>query len=316
VGRYIARRLLGAIPLLVGITIISFAFMHLMPGGPDSLYARSGRMNQEQLDAIRRNMGLDQPMPVQYAQWVGNLVRGDLGNSYVQFRPVRDIIFERLPNTLLLVGAGLLIAVVLSLVFGVVAAIFQYSFFDHLFSAISFFGMAMPVFWFGLMLQLLFAVHLGWLPTSGMGSFEEDGITGTIRHLILPASVLGVGSIAFWSRYVRSSMLEVIRQDYMRTARAKGLREWVVFSRHALRNALIPFVTVIGIDIPLYFVGAVVTETIFSWPGMGRLFYDSLTARDYPVLMGLLIISAILIVIGNLIADVTYAYLDPRIKYS
>ncbi len=315
-GRFIARRLLGAIPLLVGITIISFMFMHLMPGGPDSLYARSGRMNQEQLDAIRQNMGLDQPVVIQYVRWVGNLVRGDLGNSYVQFRPVRDIILERLPNTMLLVGAGLVIAVTFSLIFGIVAAIYQYSFFDHLFSFVSFFGMAMPVFWFGLMLQLLFAVQLGWLPTSGMGSMDDGGIVERIRHLILPASVLGVGSIAFWSRYVRSSMLEVIRQDYMRTARAKGLREWSVFSRHALKNALIPFVTVIGIDIPLYFVGAVVTETIFSWPGMGRLFYDSLNARDYPVLMGLLIFSAVLIVIGNLIADIAYAYLDPRIKYS
>ena len=313
--RYTIRRLLGAIPLVIGISLLSFIFMQLAPGGPDAMFARSGRMSEEQLQAIRHNMGLDQPVPIQYLRWLGNLLTGGLGTSYVQNRPVTAIILERLPNTIILVVAGLAIALVLSLVFGIVAAVRQYSWFDHLVSVLTFFGLAMPVFWFGLMLQLLFGVRLGLLPTAGMHATGTEGFLDLVRHLVLPAAALAIGTIAGWSRYVRSSMLEVIHADYIRTARAKGLRERVVVIRHALRNALIPFVTVIGIDIPLYFVGAVVIETVFAWPGMGRLFYDSLGARDYPVQMGILVLSSVLIVLGNLIADLAYAYLDPRISY-
>ena len=303
--RYTIRRLLGAVPLVIGISLLSFIFMQLAPGGPDAMFARSGRMSEEQLQAIRHNMGLDQPVPIQYLRWLGNLLTGDLGTSYVQNRPVTAIILERLPNTIILVVAGL----------AVVAAIKQYSWFDHLVSVLTFFGLAMPVFWFGLMLQLLFGVRLGLLPTAGMHATGTEGFLDLVRHLVLPAAALAIGTIAGWSRYVRSSMLEVIHADYIRTARAKGLRERVVVIRHALRNALIPVVTVIGIDIPLYFVGAVAIETVFAWPGMGRLFYDSLGARDYPVQMGILVLSSVLIVLGNLIADLAYAYLDPRISY-
>ncbi|MDI3339362.1 MAG: ABC transporter permease [Sphaerobacter sp.] len=313
--RYTAQRLLGAIPLILGISVISFVFMQLAPGGPDAMFARNGRMSDEQLAAIRRNMGLDKPVPVQYLHWLKNLLRGDLGTSYVQNRPVTRIILERLPNTLILVGAGLGLALVLALAFGVLAAVRQYSLFDHAVNAVAFFGLAMPVFWFGLMLQLFFGVRLGVLPTAGMHATGETGALDLLKHLVLPAFTLGIGSIAGWSRYVRSSLLEVIHKDYIRTARAKGVRERVVLLRHALRNALIPFVTVVGIDIPLYAVGAVVTETVFAWPGMGRLFYDSLAARDYPVQMGILVLSAFAIILGNLVADLLYAILDPRIKY-
>ncbi|MBX5445997.1 ABC transporter permease [Sphaerobacter sp.] len=313
--RYTVRRLLGAVPLIIGISLISFLFMQLAPGGPDAMFARSGRMSDEQLAAIRRNMGLDQPVPVQYLHWLKNLLKGDLGTSYVQNRPVTTVILERLPSTLILVGAGLSIALVLALAFGVLAAVRQYSLFDHIVSAISFFGLAMPVFWFGLMLQLLFGVRLGWLPTAGMHATGETGLLDLLKHLALPAFTLAVGTIAGWSRYVRSSLLEVIHKDYIRTARAKGVRERTIFLRHALRNALIPFVTVVGIDIPLYAVGAVVTETVFAWPGMGRLFYDSLASRDYPVQMGILVLSSVAIILGNLIADLIYALLDPRITY-
>lgn len=314
--RYTVRRLLGAIPLIFGISLISFLFMQLAPGGPDAMFARSGRMSEEQLNAIRRNMGLDQPIPVQYVRWLGNLLKGDLGTSYVQHRPVAIIIKERVPSTLILVGAGLGIALVFALVFGVLSALHQYSLLDHAVSAFSFFGLAMPIFWFGLMLQLLLGVQLGWLPTAGMHSSGETGLLDLLKHLILPAFALGITSIAGWSRYVRSSMLEVINRDYIRTAQAKGLRERSIMLRHALRNALIPFVTVIGIDIPLYAVGAVVTETVFAWPGLGRLFYDSLASRDYPVQMGLLVLSSVAIIIGNLVADLVYGLLDPRITYN
>jgi peptide/nickel transport system permease protein len=313
--RYVARRLLGAIPLLVGVAIVSFAGMQLAPGGPTVLFARAGRMSQAQLDAIRHSMGLDQPWYVQLLYWFGNLLRGDLGLSYSQFRPVSAVIWEVFPNTVLLVGAGLLISLVVSLLFGILAARRPYGFFDNATSFVSYFGLAMPVFWFGLMLQILFAVHLGWLPSAGMRSPEGGSAKDVLAHLALPALTIAIGSIAAWSRYVRSSTIEVLGQDYVRTARAKGMREQRVLSGHVLRNALIPFVTVVGIDVPLYLTGAVLTETVFSWPGMGRLFFDSLAVRDYPVLMGILILGAVLIILGNLVADLLYGLLDPRIVY-
>lgn len=314
-SRFLVRRLLGAIPLLFGVAILSFIFMQLAPGGPDTLYARSGRMSDEQLAAIRHSLGLDRPMHIQLLIWLRNLLQGDLGTSYTQYRPVTKVIWEVFPNTVYLMLAGLTISLVFSLIFGVGAAVRQYGIFDQITSFISYFGLAMPVFWFGLMLQILFAVKLGWLPSANMSSAEGGSAIDLIKHLILPAFTIAIGSIASWSRYVRSSTLEVLHLDYVRTARAKGLRERAVLTGHVLRNALVPFVTVISIDIPLYLTGAVLTETVFSWPGMGRLFYDSLTKRDYPVLMGILMLGAVLIVLGNLIADLLYGWLDPRIKF-
>jgi len=309
------RRLLGTIPLLLGVAILSFLFMQLAPGGPDTLYARAGRMSDDQLAAIRHSLGLDRPTHIQLLIWLRNLAQGDLGTSYTQFRPVTTVIWEVFPNTVYLMLAGLSLSLIFGLLFGVGAAVRQYGFFDQITSFVSYFGLAMPVFWFGLMLQILFAVKLGWLPSANMRSADGGGALDLIRHLILPAFTIAIGSIASWSRYVRSSTLEVLHQDYVRTARAKGIRERRVLRGHVLRNALIPFVTVISIDIPLYLTGAVLTETVFSWPGMGRLFYDSLTKRDYPVLMGILLLGAMLIVIGNLVADILYGILDPRIKY-
>jgi peptide/nickel transport system permease protein len=313
--RFTVRRLVGAIPLVFGVAVLSWVFMQLAPGGPDALFARNGRMSETQLEAIRHSMGLDQPAYIQLMRWLGNLAQGDLGLSYSQYRPVSEVIWEVFPNTLLLMGTGLLLALLLSLTFGILAARRQYGFFDNLTSFVSYFGLAMPVFWFGLMLQILFAVKLGWLPSANMRDPNGGGLLDTLQHLILPAFTIAIGSIAGWSRYVRSSTLEAFRQDYVRTARAKGLREGAIVNRHVLRNALIPFATVIGIDVPLYLTGAVLVETVYSWPGMGRLFYDALTIRDYPLLMGTLILGAVLIVLGNLIADLTYGLLDPRIKY-
>ncbi|MFM9107633.1 MAG: ABC transporter permease [Chloroflexota bacterium] len=313
-GQYVLRRVLGAIPLLLGVAVLSFAFMQLAPGGPDALFARNARMTEEQLAAIRHNMGLDQPAPVQLARWIGNLLRGDLGMSYSQYRPVSQVIWDVFPNTVLLMAAGLSLALALSLLFGILAARKPYGLFDNVTSFVSYFGLAMPVFWFGLMLQLLFAVRLGWLPSAGMRDPNGSSLPDLLAHLALPAFTIAIGSIAGWSRYVRSSTLDQFGQDYVRTARAKGLANPAVVRGHVLRNALIPFVTVVAIDAPLYLTGAVLTETVFSWPGMGRLFFDSLTARDYPVLMGCLMLGAVLIVAGNLIADVIYGLIDPRIS--
>jgi peptide/nickel transport system permease protein len=313
--RFLIRRLLGAIPLLLGVAILSFIFMQLAPGGPDALFARNARMTEEQLQAIRHNMGLDRPVPEQLMTWLVNLAQGDLGISYTQYRPVSQVIWDVIPNTLLLMGTGMLISLAAALSFGILAARRQYGFFDNVTSFVSYFGLAMPVFWFGLMLQLLFAVRLGWLPSAGMESAGGGGLWDVARHLVLPAFTIAIGSIAGWSRYVRSSTIESLEQDYVRTARAKGIDERRVLVGHVLRNALIPFVTVVGIDVPLYLTGAVLTETVFSWPGMGRLFFDALTVRDYPVLMGILLLGAVLIVLGNLIADILYGVLDPRISY-
>ena len=314
--RFLIRRLLGAIPLLLGVAVLSFIFMQLAPGGPDAMFARNARMTEEALQAIRHNMGLDRPVHEQLLIWLGNLVRGNLGISYTQYRPVSQVIWDVVPNTLLLMGTGMLISLAAALSFGILAARRQYGFFDNVTSFISYFGLAMPVFWFGLMLQLLFAVQLGWLPSAGMESAGGGGPWDVARHLVLPAFTIAIGSIAGWSRYVRSSTIESLSQDYVRTARAKGIEERRVLIGHVLRNALIPFITVVGIDVPLYLTGAVLTETVFSWPGMGRLFFDALTVRDYPVLMGILLLGAVLIVLGNLIADIIYGVLDPRISYA
>lgn len=316
-GKYAIRRSLQALPLLFGVALLSFVLIQFLPGGPLTLLAHSPHMTAAQLHNIAHNLGLDQPGYVQFFKWVGGMARGDWGISYNDNRPVLTDIGDRLPATLLLMGAGFLVSILLAIPLGVLSAVRPYSIFDYITSFLSFFGLSMPVFWFGLMLQLIFAYHLGILPAADAYD-ERIGPTfwGGLRHLILPALTLGITSIAGWSRYMRSSLIEVIRQDYVRTARAKGVHRARVVWKHAVRNALIPLVTVMALDVPTYFTGAVVVEVIYSWPGMGRLFFDSLSNRDYPVQLGLLVISALLIILGNLIADLIYGYLDPRIKYT
>ena len=310
---YFTRRLIGAVPLLIGIAIISFIFMQAMPGGPTALLARNSRMTAAQLENVKHSLGLDQPMHVQLARWLLGVARGDLGLSFTQFRPVSEVIGERVGPTIRLMVVAIVLSIVMALVAGLVSALKRYSLIDNVITAASFAGLAMPVFWVGLMLQLLFAVQLGWLPAADMT--KDAGLLDDLRHLMLPALTLAFGTIASWSRYLRSSMLETVNLDYIRTARAKGLPYNAVVTKHALRNALIPFVTVVAIDIPFFLTGAVVTETIFSWPGLGRLFFDALRARDYPVLMGLLVYSAVLIVAFGILADFIYALLNPRIRY-
>ncbi len=310
---YFTRRLIGAVPLLIGIAVISFIFMQAMPGGPTALLARNSRMSAAQLENVKRSLGLDQPMHVQLSRWLLGIARGDLGLSFTQFRPVSQVIGERIGPTMRLMIVAMVMSVAGALLAGIVSALRRYSVLDNVITALSFAGLAMPVFWLGLMLQLLFSVRLGWLPAADMT--KDAGVLDDFRHILLPAITLAFGTVASWSRYLRSSMLEVVNLDYIRTARAKGLQYNTVVTRHALRNALIPFVTVVAIDIPFFLTGAVVTETIFSWPGLGRLFFDALRARDYPVLMGLLVYSAVLIVAFGIIADFVYALLNPRIRY-
>lgn len=303
--------------LLLGVTIMSFVLLKSAPGGPLSIYRERADVSRADVARLRQQLGLDDPIPVQYVRWVGNLARGDWGDSLVTNERVVDRIWQRLPATLELMATAYLLTVLIALPVGVLAAVRQYSWFDYLTTGVVFVGLSMPVFWFGLLFILLFSVQLGWLPTSGIATAGVGfDVEDRLKHLVMPASVLALVFAGGYTRYLRSSMLEVIGRDYVRTARAKGLAERIVILRHALRNALIPVVTLIALDLPELFTGAVVTETIFAWPGMGRLYVESLARLDYPVLMAVLTVSAVLVVVGNLLADIGYAYLDPRIRYA
>ncbi len=319
---YIARRLLFMIPLLLGITIITFVIVHLSPGGPaDMLTGLSPKVSAEAKARLHSLYGLDKPFHVQYWLWLSRLVRFDFGRSFKDGRLVIIKILERLPATLLLNVLSLLLIFFIALPIGIISAVRQDSFFDKGMTVFVFLGFSVPAFWLALLLMVLFGVVLGWLPISGMHSvnFPYFSFWGKlwdiIKHLILPVFVSAFGGLAYLSRYSRTSMLEVLRQDYIRTARAKGLSEKKVIYRHALRNALIPIVTLLGLSLPALIGGGFIFETIFAWPGMGRLGYQAIMARDYPVIMGVGVIAALLTLLGNLIADITYAFIDPRIRY-
>lgn len=321
-GRYVVRRLLQAVPLLIAVSAITFGLLQMAPGGPLAIGENpSGeRATAEQLDRLRQRYGLDDPLPVQYLRWAGDLVRGDWGVSFNAGRPVLDLIVERLPATLLLTGSALVLTLLLAIPIGIISAVRQYSLFDYLATGLAFVGLATPGFWLALMLLFAFSFSLGWLPSSGLNDLRESytgwaAIGDRMVHLVLPVTVLALTSAAGLSRYIRAAMLDVLSQDYLRTARAKGLRERTVIARHALKNAALPIVTLLALEIPELFLGAVVVESIFALPGMGRLFIQSAEVRDYPVLMGILLIAAVLVVLANLLADVLYSRLDPRISY-
>jgi peptide/nickel transport system permease protein len=304
------------IPLLIGISMLIFAIIQAAPGGPETVYLATGRfVNMQVIEAYKAKLGLDQPVYIQYLKWIGAAITGDFGFSYTSSRPVIDVILERLPATAELMGFAFVFAAFVALPLGVLSAVKQYSIADFVGTAISFLGIAMPVFWFGLILQLLFSVKLGWLPTSGRETVGDASFLDHMRHLILPGMVLSLRYIAGWSRYMRTTMLGVIRADYIRTARSKGLKENVVLMRHALKNALIPVVSILALDLAGLFSGAVLTETIFAWPGIGRLFIQSMYNRDYPLLMGILMMGSFMVVFFNLVADIIYGWLDPRISY-
>lgn len=313
---YVGRRLLQAVPLLVGISLVLFTLLHLAPGGPDAVYAQNPRFTAADRARIRRIYGLDQPLPVQYARWVGRVVRGDLGHSYVEGRPVTTMIAERLPATLTLMGAALALSLVLAGAVGVWTGLHPRTPTDYVLTTGTFFGFSMPVFWFGLLLQLIFAVWLGWFPSSGRGAGPDATILSTLRHLVLPATVLSLLYTASWSRYLRSSLIDQLGEDYLRTARAKGLGRTAAVLRHGIRNALIPVVTVVALQAPSLFTGAIITETVFAWPGIGRLFFTAVGRQDYTVLMGILVIASGLVVLANLFADLCVGWLDPRVSYA
>jgi peptide/nickel transport system permease protein len=294
--------------------MIGFGVLFLAPGGPLAQFALVPGMSQAELLRIAEQMGLNRPIPAQYWEWFTRLLSGDWGHSYRDGQPVLWIIGSHLGATLELMVVSATVAVAVGMWVGVLGAIRRYSVFDYLATIGAMIALSIPTFWFGLVTIYVFSVKLAILPAGNMYTIGDGSFWDYVRHLIAPSLVLGLVTVALWSRYMRSSMLEVIHQDYVRTARAKGASEWVVLTRHAIRNALLPMITVAGLQLPTLLSGALVTETVFTWPGMGRLFLDSLSYRDYPVVMGVLMLSAVLVLIGNMLADILYAVADPRIR--
>ncbi len=302
---YVIRRLLLAIPVLIGVSILVFAIIRFIPGDPARAIA-GVHASPEYIEQVRRELLLDEGLHVQYYVYMTNLLQGDLGRSTFTRRPVTVELAQRFPNTLVLAATAMVIASIIGISAGVVSATRRYSLFDNFSMLAALVGVAAPVFWLGVMFQLLFSVQLGWLPSGGIGTW---------KHLVLPALTLGLATAALLARITRSSMLEVLGQDYITTARSKGLVERVVINKHAFKNALIPVVTVIGLQFGTLLGGAVLTETVFSWPGIGRLMVDSILARDYPVVQGAVLLLAVFFVMINLVVDIIYAFLDPRISY-
>lgn len=312
---YIGRRVLQSVPLLIGVSIIGFALMHLAPGGPLAVYTLNPTITNQDIERIRIVLGLDQPVHIQYFKWASGMFTGNWGNTFFGGRPVLDVIFERMPATFLLMGSALSMAILIGATIGVLGAIRRYSIFDMLATSGAMVALSFPTFWFGLMAIYFFAVQLGWLPSGGMYELgEENNLLDLLRHLVLPTMVLALVISAIWSRYTRSAFLEVMHQDYMRTAKAKGLRPRQRLLRHALPNALKPLIALLGIELPALFSGALVTETIFGWPGMGRLFVDALGMKEYPILMGMIMFTGLFVIVGNLLADIAIALLDPRVR--
>ncbi len=312
------RRLLLAIPSLLIVSALSFGIMKLAPGDPVRMYV-AGDMSQgsqADIERIRRNLGLEQPIPLQYVSWLNNALQGNLGYSLFTRRPVTTVILDRLPASMSLMGISFLVSLVIGLTVGVLSAVRQYSAFDYIVTVIAFVGNSMPAFWIGMMLIWLFAVQLHWLPTGQMQSYQAEGSPWLdyARHFVLPVATTSFVGLVSWVRYQRASLLEVLRQDYIRTARAKGLRERLVLLRHAWRNSLIPILTLIGFSISNLVGGSYIIETIFSWPGMGQLGFQSILNRDYPLIMGTTLLSGIFIIAGNLLSDLTYALANPQIR--
>lgn len=301
---FLVRRLLYLVPVIVGVSIGVFLMVHLMPGDPARIMAGIDA-SPEDIERVRVSLGLQDPLPLQYIRFVGRALVGDFGESFRTRKPVIEEVRSRYFNTLLLGIASILVAIVFGGLTGIISAVRKYSVFDNLCMTASLVGVSMPTFYLGLMLMLLFSVHLGWLPLVGKESW---------KHLVLPSLTLGAPSAAVISRMVRSSLLEILDQDYVRTARAKGLQEWVVIGKHALRNAMVAVVTVVGLQLGYLLGGAVVTETVFAWPGIGRLVVQSILARDFPVVQTCVLILALTFVLINLLTDLLYSLLDPRIR--
>jgi peptide/nickel transport system permease protein len=297
------------------VSIIGFGLMHLAPGGPLAVYTLNPTIQAQDIERIKVALGLDQPVHIQYLKWAAGMFTGTWGHTFFGGRPVLHVILERVPATFVLMGSALSLAILIGTAIGMLGAVKRYSLFDYLATTGALFALSFPTFWFGLMAIYMFAVKLRWLPSGGMYELGNEGDPlDLLRHLLLPTLVLALVLVATWSRYARSSFLEVIHQDYIRTARAKGLIARDVMLRHALPNALVPLIALFGIQLPTLFSGALVTETIFGWPGMGRLFVDALTMKEYPVLMGMMMFTALFVIVGNLLADIGVALVDPRVR--
>ncbi|MBL7210938.1 MAG: ABC transporter permease [Desulfobacteraceae bacterium] len=303
--QYVIKRLLSTVPVLIGISLLLFFMLRMLPGDPAQVLA--GQMaTQEDIERIRHQLGLDRPVYVQYVLFLGRLAKFDLGRSARTQNPVIQEVWARLPNTMLLAGVAITLACLFGIPAGIISAVRPYTWLDYLVTSTALFGISMPVFWLGLMLVVIFSVMLQWLPAGGMGSW---------KHVILPSVTLAAFVVAFIARMTRSTMMETLSQDYTTTARSKGLQESVVIIKHALKNALIPIITVVGLQFGMLLGGAVLTETVFAWPGLGRLIVDSILARDYPVIQGAILIFGLLYILVNLIVDLIYAWVDPRIRY-
>lgn len=310
---YITRRLLHLIPVLVGVSLAVFLMLKLTPGDPATAIL-GVQASPEEVARVRHSLGLDQPWWVQYGIWLSNVVRGDLGVSYQNQRPVSLLIRQRLPATVELAIASLLIAAIFGIPIGIVSATRRYTAVDYTFTSFALFGISMPGFWFGILLILIFALYLGWFPASGYVPWST-GASRHLQHLTLPSIALGLFNTGALMRFTRSSMLEVISQDYIRTARAKGLPERLVIYRHALKNALIPTLTVLGLQVGYLLGGSVIIEQVFAWPGIGWLALTAINQRDYPVVMGVVLVIALVFVLSNLVVDVAYTLVNPRIRY-
>ena len=314
-GPFLARRLLHLGPVLLGVSVIVFMVLHLAPGDPAEVML-GANANKEDLDRLRTQLGLDQPLHVQYLHWIGQVVQGDLGRSLWMKRPVLGEVLERFKATLLLTGSALLLSTLGGIALGIASATRANSLLDRLSGLASLFGASMPVFWLGIVLMVIFSLWLGWLPASGMyAPYGGGGLGDLLAHLVLPAVTLAAASVTIIARLTRATMLETLGQDYVRTARAKGLGERVVVWRHALKNALIPIVTVVGVQAGYLLGGAVLTETVFAWPGVGTLVVQGILARDMPLVQGGVLVIALSFVLVNLLVDMLYAWLDPRIKF-
>ena len=323
-GRYIIKRLLQAIPLLLGIATITFFIVHLAPGDPMDMFLEPSlhrQMDAEAIELIRQKYGLDKPIHIQYIKWLGNLAKGDFGESFRYRRPVSSLIRERVPYTLQLAGLALLFDALIGIALGILSAVKQYSLVDKSVTLGSLIIYSIPGFWLALMLVLLFSVNLGWFPTSQTRSLDYEllswsgKILDRLWHLALPVFVLGVASAAGTARFMRNRLLEVLSEDYVFAARARGLKERTVIFKHALRNAMIPIITIYGLALPFLLGGAVLIEKVFAWPGMGLLAVEAVSGRDYPVILATSMIAATLVILGNLLADVAYVLVDPRVSY-
>jgi peptide/nickel transport system permease protein len=317
VSRYFAQRVLQGIPTLIGVTVLTFILIHVAPGGP-ALALGGDKATPAQIEQLTHALGFDRPIYIQYALWAKALLHGDLGFSFLKQTPVATLIAERLPQTLILMSSALLLSIGVAVLLGVYQAYRRNTAFDRIASVLVFVAWSMPTFFFGTILIAEFAVTLRWFPVGGLQTIDTTAFDwpSRIAHLAMPAATLALVSIGGWSRYIRGSMIEQLREDYTRTAIAKGLGQRRILFRHVLRNALIPFITLLGQSLPVLFGGAVITEQIFAYPGMGQLFWQSAVNRDYATLLGMTVISAFLVIVGNLFADIMYAVVDPRVRYA